>query len=634
MFDNHNISLPLQPKTKLLTRTINLGNDLDLFISWSSTDERILDYLSNKILDYSIDWISKTNTYKDFSGILEQINSILNTWNHEWDETKINMIIWVLNNDELLLSNIGKSSCYLVKKNNVIEVTDKKDIKKEFSFISNGSLQNNDIIIFSNKRLLNIFSESDFIDAFSKKAKKTNSSLEAILESEKYQKSISFVTFSYKKEIKGPAAASSWFQLMFIKDLWLKVLDTSIAKKLIALYMISQESFVKKWWLFKTILFGWIILLFIAILYMTVWRTIDETVKTDNIEAHQKELQKAKIAVNSAGESLNNKDIFDLKIDSAKKIIANLREKELFASDLKLLDEEIAKIQKSSNGISSFDWNEESKIYTNGDIQAHTILQIEKKTYAIGNQAISWPILEGQETKTYTFTALWDDVFIDATNLGSTIVLLTKQWKVVNFSKDGNFKFADVLGQDSWEKADQIASYGFNNMYLLSRETNQIYKHKKSGTNYTKWTPYIKKADQQNIWKMYDVAIDGWFYILKDNLEFLKFFSWNQYRLDSLVINKLPNNYKIETWSESPIIKTRQDLNYVYMLLNNKIFIFEPNSKNFRLTKSLTYIGQIEWKSNKILDFYVKYDGELLVLNSAWAYKMNFEVNEGKILVK
>ena len=106
---------------------------------------------------------------------------------------------------------------------------------------------------------------------------------------------------------------------------------------------------------------------------------------------------------------------------------------------------------------------------------------------------------------------------------------------------------------------------------------------------------------------MVDIAIDGGFYILKKDLSFVKFFS-SPYRLESLMVNKAPENYSIED-PELPLkIKTRQELNYVYMLMNNKIYIFKPNSPRYQNTKALNYIGQIEGRNFQITDFYIKHD--------------------------
>jgi hypothetical protein len=70
------------------------------------------------------------------------------------------------------------------------------------------------------------------------------------------------------------------------------------------------------------------------------------------------------------------------------------------------------------------------------------------------------------------------------------------------------------------------------------------------------------------------------------------------------------------------------------MLLNNKIWILKPNSKDYRNTKSLTYIWQIEWWKTKIKDFFVNHDGEVYVLNETGIYKLNFEISDDKVILR
>jgi hypothetical protein len=52
-----------------------------------------LDYVLNKVFDYTIDRISEKNTYKDFSHSLELINSVLKSWYNEENDDKIHMVI-------------------------------------------------------------------------------------------------------------------------------------------------------------------------------------------------------------------------------------------------------------------------------------------------------------------------------------------------------------------------------------------------------------------------------------------------------------------------------------------------------------------------------------------------------------
>jgi len=76
---------------------------------------------------------------------------------------------------------------------------------------------------------------------------------------------------------------------------------------------------------------------------------------------------------------------------------------------------------------------------------------------------------------------------------------------------------------------------------------------------------------------------------LKQDLSIIKFFR-DPYRIEKIILNKLPKNYDIENPESIIDLKTRADLNYVYLLMNNKIWIFKPNTKNYKNTKSLTYI--------------------------------------------
>jgi hypothetical protein len=143
----------------------------------------------------------------------------------------------------------------------------------------------------------------------------------------------------------------------------------------------------------------------------------------------------------------------------------------------------------------------------------------------------------------------------------------------------------------------------------------------------------LEKDDLTQIWDILSIAIDWGFYILKKDLSIIKFFS-NPYRVEKIIINNLPENYNIENEDNNISLKTRRDLNYLYLLMNNKIWVFKPNTLNYNDTKSLTYMWQIEWDTDKIKDFYINYDWEILILNEKWIYKLNFEISDEKIIIR
>ena len=68
--------------------------------------------------------------------------------------------------------------------------------------------------------------------------------------------------------------------------------------------------------------------------------------------------------------------------------------------------------------------------------------------------------------------------------------------------------------------------------------------------------------------------------------------------------------------------------------MNNKIWIFSPNTNNYKNVSSLNYLWQIEWNNNKIQEFFINYDWEIIILNKLWLYKVNFEVSNDKIILR
>jgi hypothetical protein len=76
--------------------------------------------------------------------------------------------------------------------------------------------------------------------------------------------------------------------------------------------------------------------------------------------------------------------------------------------------------------------------------------------------------------------------------------------------------------------------------------------------------------------------------MLKKDLSLIKFFRSPKYKLESIVLNKLPKNYSYESGNVKLV--TKPNLSLVYMLLNNKVWIFQPNTRISSDTKSLLYL--------------------------------------------
>ena len=632
MLDLNSKIIDKQKENKIIQRNINLDENLDLFIIADCENPDTCDLIVSKIIDFSIDNITKENTYKDFALLLENINSLLKTINQDKDKySKNSIIIWILKKNNLFFSNIGSTSAYLVKTTNeVIEITEKNESKKEFLFISEGKIDHLDTIIFSTDRLLNYLSYSDFTDCVIwKKAEEINKNIELILSEENIDRNIWLLSFKYYFLLDN----NNWKSKLKeqISSFTMKALDNSIVKKIVAYYMIVKEKLAKQSQVIQNWFYLSIVILAIIALYFIINWIVATTSNNNNMTQWEENLHKAMEYVRIASNNSNNSEIFNLNIKKAEEITQDLKNRKLFLNDVNNLLNDINIIKKQFNWIETYNINNSNLLYKLEEKNPVKLVKANRKTYLITKNSVIWPIIPNKTVKKYSFAELKNDYFIDATSLDNSIIIITKSWKVVEFSKNWYFSYKDVKGQNTWEKSDTILSYA-TNIYLIPESKNQIFKHKKVGKTFQKAIPYLKDEDVKAIWKITDIAIDGWIYILKDDLTIVKFFS-TPYRLENIVINKLPDNYKVET--NSPIkIKTRKDLNYVYILLNDKIWVLKPNTRRFQDTKSLTYLGQIEASNWKIKEFHVNHDSDIDILTDSWIYKLNFEVNDWKIIVR
>jgi hypothetical protein len=90
-----------------------------------------------------------------------------------------------------------------------------------------------------------------------------------------------------------------------------------------------------------------------------------------------------------------------------------------------------------------------------------------------------------------------------------------------------------------------------------------------------------------------DFTIENGFFAIKSDLTVDKLFTIPAISKQSLILNKLPDEYRNMSDSQVRIISS-PTANFLYLILNGNIWIFEPDSRNFKDIRSLKYIGQIE----------------------------------------
>ncbi|QFR38752.1 hypothetical protein A9Q91_00775 [Candidatus Gracilibacteria bacterium 28_42_T64] len=620
---------------EVIKKNINLEQNLDCFILISSNNSHFGDLIINNILDFIINKISEDNTYNDFSIALENINALIKTWKQDSKkDIQLDIVIGLLNKNNFIFSSIGNASCYLLKKDNEItELTETDDHKKEFSFISNGELHDDEVVIISTEKLLNYLSKSDILDGVNKEkdVKVFNKNIKNILLSEILEKNIGVTVIKYSHFL---TSAEENNKLLLVKEYFFKLLDKKSSKKIMASVLILKDKLNKQSKNVKNIAFLVGITLSLVVLYSMLSTIIGISTDNKEKEVSKENLVKAKTYLRLASENVANIDAFELHLQNAESLVNEIKDEELFTNDIEKINDDINILRKQFNKIESFESKATNIIYKEDLSDSIKLVKNNKKAYIINKKSITGPIIPNTKPKTYTFNDLeQDEHFVDATSIGETTYLTTNFSKVVKFSKSKHFSFMDVSDQKLWEKSKEINSYG-QNIYLIGADKNQIYKHSLNGKVFSKATSYLNDDDVTQIGDILSIAIDGGFYILKKDLSIVKFYSNPKYRLESIVLNKLPKNYDIEN-SESKIdLKTRAELNYVYMLLNNRVWVFKPNTNNYKNTSSLTYIGQIEGENELINDFYINHDGEIMILHKNGINKLTFEISDDRLIIR
>jgi len=632
MFDISVKKIDFEKQNTIIKKNINLDNNLDCFILLSSSNENLAENLVNNTLEYLIDKISKNDTYNDFMIALEHINSYLKTWKIDQEEKdSIDMIIWILNENNYIFSNIWKSSSCLINKNSeVIELTEKWENKEEFSYISEWKLLNWEIIVSSTIELLNYLTKSDLIDwlILADDIKIFNKNIKNILKSEILD--INCLVSSVKFKNKNyDEKDNNRFEI--INNNLAKIIDNKFSKKIIWRVLIIYDKLKTKSKIIKNIVLIWWISLWVFFLYYSLSTLVSITTQTENKEEAKNNIIEIRNMVRIASENIANPDVFDKNIKDAEALVELVKEQEVFLWDLSKITDDLNILKKQFNKIEIFETNENNLIQAFDWTNSIKISKNNLIPYIIQKKSIIWPILTTQKPQIYVFDKLWEnEEFIDWLFIENNLFLLTNTSKIVKFTKNWYFNFVNVVGQNKWEDMKYISWYS-TNLYTLWKD-QQINKHSPTWNDFKAAETYLKKEDLTQIWEVLSIAIDGWFYILKKDLTVVKFFS-NPYRLESIMLNKLPKNYTLDESKKAQII-ARSNLNYVYFLLNDKIWIFKPNTTNYKNTQNLTYIWQIEWATKTINDFYVNYDWEIIVLNDNWLYKLNFEISDDKIIIR
>lgn len=624
-----------------VSKVINIDNWVFCYLSVSNTNLYTVNLISNKIIDQILENITDKdkNIYGNFSYSLDQVNMFISSLESEGSNlNNLNVIVWVREMNKFHFSKIGQASCYLYSKWTISELShipSKWD--KKFSYISSGDLNHLDNIFISHSRLFDYFTKSDFIESAElESAEETWNNLQNILNLEDRSENIDFITIRFEDFTEIEDETETFKEKL--KYLWLVFSDNIIVKKSIAHYLHIKEFFANQNKHIKTLFFlSWIIVCFFA-LYNLIWDVVDKSMQNQSIAKFELRLKEAEEYTKLAYQNINNEENFNFNISKAETLLQEIKENGLFIDDVNKMIANINIMKKDFNGIEVFSPKFAEKLFEWNLEDAVQIIHNEWSTYIIKKTSIIWPIINGESKWTYSQETLWDDEFIKASfdSTRKRIILLTKKSRVISYDLKWNFKYQKVVWQDSWIESSDLNVYNWN-VYLLDKKQNQVYKHTPTSSGFATGIPYFKDEDVKKYdqFKINSIEIDGWIYLLRDDLVLEKFFS-TPYTIQWIRLNNLPKNYSFKSDVKKSKLIARNDLNYAYMFFDNTIFIMKPNSKRYQDVKSFQFVWQIEWANEPIKDIYVSSDnvtGEIFVVYSSGIYKLKFDVTEDWITI-
>jgi hypothetical protein len=195
-----------------------------------------------------------------------------------------------------------------------------------------------------------------------------------------------------------------------------------------------------------------------------------------------------------------------------------IRDKGVFMSDIqKILDrintirDEASKTQRIGGSIQQTDISRKKE-----NVSLKGVYKLEGEWYAYDDTSLFRILPSGIDV----IQIVKDDTLISGIPFNSfkKSIFLSNSGKIVEFLPS-DFSFAKTKDESSWKNSVDIKTYD-KNLYLLSPNDNQIWKYTREQDSFSSAIPYNEDANLQNA---ISFAIDGSIFVLNNNDEVIKF---------------------------------------------------------------------------------------------------------------
>ncbi len=366
------------------------------------------------------------------------------------------------------------------------------------------------------------------------------------------------------------------------------------------------------------------------LLYILFYEVFNTSNKTAEIDSKQ-ELIDAKWYLDTAEKNMSNTLVFTDNIKKAEDILFTLRKNETYLKDTQELLSKISTMKKELNDIETVELVANTGImpFNPQDMSPIRVFESDKKLTLIGKYGVLFDYAIGSPLPKVINYPLWEEAIDADMNADGVIFILTKNNKILS-RRQNSIVTVNVDENGGWEKAKKVRTYN-SNLYLIGEGNNEIFRHKPGTNGFWPKSMILNGYSGSDI---RDVGIDGWFFILKNSGQIHRIITSPVYSDKSIILNEIPGDYTISS-DENVSIFVRSNLSYIYMLDGNRIWIFQPDSKNYKDITSWKYIAQIEVSTKEeIRSLSIPYDGLIYVASNLWVYSIKYEIVNGKIMLK
>lgn len=630
-------------KEFLSSRKIETSNGSLVLLQISFHDEKLGSFIENTIIDLILtsSTAMEQDVYAHFGYLLERLNKYLKEIEKESDFESLSVFIGIVQDSTLHFSVLKNAFAYLLKEGKILNIAEGMGVSEkvpQFSYISSGSIGPRDTLCISNVHLFDHLSEDDIFEMADEQGQGEEAGhiIENLLSRSIHE------TPAHLLFLSNPEQVSKKTPLSWDITALHKALDIARTQSKKALAYCRENEQVQRLMeevrkrvdlnnkYLRSGLFGLGVVVCVGLLYLILGSLFVQKASTVIPEEYKNKLIEAQFIIEKSSKDMGNREVFAANIKKAEDIIFEVRKKEIFLNDVKKLLGDISALKKQMNGVETFDpkTSPSEYLFEKSDFQANGVFEISKKLYFVGKTSLIGPYVKGGDVKTYPYPDGEEAISSDASPDGY-VYIFTKTGRLLRFYK-GEYNYITVEGQKTWEKGRTIKFFN-SNLYVLAEDGKQIYKHKPGVNGFASKTEVLDTADTKQ--PILSFAIDGGFYILKDDLTIDKIFGIPDYNKRSLRINNLPENYALDD-NQTLQFFNAPNLNYLYLILANRIWIFEPDNKNYKDVKAIKYVGQIEFIEGKIGAITVPKDGTVIAATDTGVYTINFEVSDGKVIVR